>query len=30
LEEYLKSTRSESWATWIEANKAKPKVVSPA
>ena len=30
LEEYLKSTRSESWAAWIEANKAKAKVASPA
>ncbi len=25
LEEYLKSTRSQSWADWIEANKAKAK-----
>jgi hypothetical protein len=25
LEEYLQSTRSQSWANWIEANKAKAK-----
>jgi hypothetical protein len=25
LEEYLQSTRSQSWADWIEANKAKAK-----
>lgn len=30
LEEYLKSTRSQSWADWIEANKAKAKVTPPA
>jgi hypothetical protein len=28
LEEYLKSTRSESWANWIEANKAKAKAAA--
>src|ERR1700722_3840646 len=27
LEEYLQSTRSQSWSDWIEANKAKAKVV---
>jgi hypothetical protein len=26
LEEYLQSTRSQSWSDWIEANKAKAKV----
>ncbi len=30
LEEYLKSTRSQSWADWIEANKAKAKAAPTA